>query len=59
MGSNLQESARGAVDIAKKFFPDVECKWGDAGLDDIIQDASIVAVLVVLAAQIQASLFFF
>lgn len=54
MASNLQESARGAVDIAKEFFPKVECKWGDAGIDDIIQDASINAVLVVLAAQFQA-----
>ncbi|KAL8474110.1 hypothetical protein ACS0TY_030107 [Phlomoides rotata] len=55
--SNLQESARGAVDIAKEFFPEVECKWGDAGIDDIIQDASINAVLVVLAAQFQAYLY--
>ncbi|KAL0437249.1 UNVERIFIED_CONTAM: hypothetical protein Sradi_0432800 [Sesamum radiatum] len=53
--SRTEESARGAVDIAKKFFPKVECKWGDAGLNEIIQDASIVAVLVVLAAQFQAS----
>ncbi|KAL8553096.1 hypothetical protein ACS0TY_001665 [Phlomoides rotata] len=44
------ESARGAVDIAKEFFPEVECKWCDAGIDDIIEDASINAVLVVLAA---------
>ncbi|KAI3461071.1 hypothetical protein Pfo_017734 [Paulownia fortunei] len=54
--SRTEESARGAVDIAKKFFPEVECKWGDAGLDEIIQDASIVAVLVVLAAQFQVDL---
>ncbi|KAL0461005.1 UNVERIFIED_CONTAM: hypothetical protein Slati_0727700 [Sesamum latifolium] len=53
--SRTEESARGAVDIAKKFFPKVECKWGDAGLNEIIQDSSIVAVLVVLAAQFQAS----
>ncbi|KAK4441499.1 hypothetical protein Salat_0484800 [Sesamum alatum] len=54
--SRTEESARGAVDIAEKFFPNVECKWGDAGLNDIIQDASIVAVLVVLAAQFQVDL---
>ncbi|XP_011090402.1 uncharacterized protein YMR315W isoform X2 [Sesamum indicum] len=54
--SRTEESARGAVDIAKKFFPRVECKWGDAGLNEIIQDASIVAVLVVLAAQFQVDL---
>lgn len=53
----MQESAKAAVEIAKKFFPDVECKWGEAGLDEIIQDASIIGVLVVLAANIQASLF--
>ncbi|KAL8489798.1 hypothetical protein ACS0TY_025615 [Phlomoides rotata] len=54
--SRTEESARGAVDIAKEFFPEVECKWGDAGIDDIIQDASINAVLVVLAAQFQVDL---
>ncbi|KAL0300157.1 UNVERIFIED_CONTAM: hypothetical protein Scaly_3057400 [Sesamum calycinum] len=53
--SRTEESARGAVDIAEKSFPEVECKWGDAGLNEIIEDASIVAVLVVLAAQFQAS----
>ncbi|KAK4408232.1 hypothetical protein Sango_0404200 [Sesamum angolense] len=52
--SRTEESARGAVDIAEKSFPEVECKWGDAGLNEIIEDASIVAVLVVLAAQFQA-----
>jgi predicted dehydrogenase len=54
--SRTEESARGAVDVAKKSFPEVECKWGDDGLDEIIQDASIVAVLVVLAAQFQVEL---
>lgn len=44
------------MEIAKKFFPDVECKWGEAGLDGIIQDASIIGVAVVLAGQIQANL---
>lgn len=44
------------MEIAKKFFPDVECKWGGAGLDGIIQDASIIGVAVVLAGQIQANL---
>ncbi|KAL3850079.1 hypothetical protein ACJIZ3_011961 [Penstemon smallii] len=54
--SRSEESARGAVEIARKFFPEVECKWGDAGLEEIIQDASIIAVLVVLAAQFQMDL---
>ncbi|KAL3850081.1 hypothetical protein ACJIZ3_011963 [Penstemon smallii] len=54
--SRTEESARGAVEIAKKHFPDVECKWGDAGLDDIIQDASIIGVAVVLAGQTQVDM---
>ncbi|CAL5352525.1 unnamed protein product [Camellia sinensis] len=51
--SRTEESARGAVEIARKFFPEVECKWGDTGLDEIIQNTSIVAVAVVLAGQTQ------
>ncbi|KAL8056831.1 hypothetical protein ABFX02_04G144600 [Erythranthe guttata] len=54
--SRTEESAKGAVEIAKEFFPEVECKWGDAGLDDVIEDSSIDAVLVVLAAQFQVDL---
>ncbi|KAH6756836.1 Rossmann-fold superfamily protein [Perilla frutescens var. hirtella] len=52
----LRESAINAVEIAKKSFPDVECKWGEAGLDEIIQDASIIGVAVVLAGQIQVDM---
>lgn len=51
--AGLQASAKAAVDIARKYFPTVECKWGDAGLDDIIQDNSILGVAVVLAGQAQ------
>ncbi|KAL7114850.1 hypothetical protein ACP275_04G147500 [Erythranthe tilingii] len=54
--SRTEESAKGAVEIGKEFFPEVECKWGDAGLDDIIEDSSIDAVLVVRAAQFQVDL---
>ncbi|RDX95601.1 hypothetical protein CR513_21848 [Mucuna pruriens] len=54
--SRTQESARAAVDIARKHFPDVECKWGDNGLDDIIKDGSITAVAVVLAGQTQVDI---
>ncbi|KAL7174047.1 hypothetical protein ACSBR2_033322 [Camellia fascicularis] len=54
--SRTEESARGAVDIARKFFPEVECKWGDTGLDEIIQNTSIVAVAVVLAGQTQVDM---
>lgn len=57
MASNagLQASAKGAAEIARKYFPTLECKWGDAGLDDIIQDNSILGVAVVLAGQVQVS----
>ncbi|XP_060196665.1 dehydrogenase FPY6 [Lycium barbarum] len=49
--SRSEESARSAVEIAQKHFPNVECKWGDAGLEDIIKDSSITGVAVVLAGQ--------
>lgn len=52
----MQESAQGAVEIAKKFFPNVECKWGETGLSELIDDASIIGVVVVLAGQTQVSL---
>lgn len=47
----LKESAKGAVEIARKHFPEVKCKWGDEGLNEIIQDSSIVGVAVVVAAE--------
>ncbi|KAK4371721.1 hypothetical protein RND71_007105 [Anisodus tanguticus] len=46
-----RESARSAVEVAQRHFPDVECKWGDAGLEEIIKDSSITGVAVVLAGQ--------
>ncbi|KAL9233631.1 hypothetical protein vseg_008602 [Gypsophila vaccaria] len=54
--SRSQESATIAVEIAEKSFPEVEAKWGDAGLDDIIKDSSVPRVAVVLAAQIQVDM---
>lgn len=54
--SRSKESARGAVEIARKVFPGVECKWGDTGLDEIIQDSSILGVAVVLAGQTQVDI---
>lgn len=53
----LKESAKGAVEIARKHFPEVKCKWGDEGLNEIIQDSSIVGVAVVVAGQTQVSFF--
>ncbi|GKA48662.1 NAD(P)-binding Rossmann-fold superfamily protein, partial [Tanacetum coccineum] len=54
--SRTKKSAREAVEIARKEFPNVECKWGDEGLDDIIRDVDIIAVAVVLAGQIQVDM---
>ncbi|XP_015571168.1 uncharacterized protein YMR315W isoform X2 [Ricinus communis] len=54
--SRSEESAQGAVEIARKHFPGVECKWGDEGLDEIIHDHSILAVAVVLAGQTQVDM---
>ncbi|KAL2940883.1 hypothetical protein RDABS01_029233 [Bienertia sinuspersici] len=54
--SRSEESARSAVELANKSFTEVECKWGDAGLDDIIKDSSVVGVAVVLAAQVQVDI---
>lgn len=52
-GFCLKESAKGAVEVARKHFPGVECKWGDEGLNEIIQDSSILGVAVVIAGQTQ------
>ncbi|GAB4856079.1 hypothetical protein Ancab_024719 [Ancistrocladus abbreviatus] len=54
--SRSEESARSAVAVAFKSFSKVEAKWGEAGLDDILKDASISGVAVVLAAQIQVEI---
>ncbi|XP_048325177.2 dehydrogenase FPY6 isoform X1 [Ziziphus jujuba] len=51
--SRSEESARGAVEVAQKSFPGVECKWGDKGLDEILEDDSILGVAVALAGQAQ------
>ncbi|OMO72296.1 hypothetical protein CCACVL1_17866 [Corchorus capsularis] len=54
--SRTEESSRAAVEIAKQHFPGVESKWGEQGLNDIIQDASLLAVAVVLASQAQVDI---
>ncbi|QCE09151.1 hypothetical protein DEO72_LG10g370 [Vigna unguiculata] len=51
--SRSQGSATAAVEIAGEHFAGVECKWGDSGLEEIIQDGSIDAVAIVLAGQNQ------
>lgn len=55
----VQESAEEAVGVARKHFPQVEAKWGESGLDEIILDASILGVAVVLAGQTQVSSLFY
>ncbi|CAI0412306.1 unnamed protein product [Linum tenue] len=52
----FQESARAAVEIARRHFPDVECKWGDKGLNEILNDESIIGAAVVLAGQTQVEM---
>ena len=47
------------MEVASRSFPDVDCKWGEAGFDDIIKDSSVVGVAIVLAAQIQVFLILF
>eukprot|EP00268_Persea_americana_P036995 TRINITY_DN3656_c0_g1_i8.p1 TRINITY_DN3656_c0_g1~~TRINITY_DN3656_c0_g1_i8.p1 ORF type:complete len:357 (+),score=67.07 TRINITY_DN3656_c0_g1_i8:133-1203(+) len=54
--SRSEGSAKAAAELARDFSPEIECKWGDAGLDDIIQDNSIHGVAVVLAGQTQVDI---
>uniref|UniRef100_A0A1J3H032 Glucose--fructose oxidoreductase n=1 Tax=Noccaea caerulescens TaxID=107243 RepID=A0A1J3H032_NOCCA len=54
--SRTEESAKGAVEKARKHFPQVKCKWGDEGLNEIIQDSSILGVAVVVAGQTQVEM---
>ncbi|XP_078443336.1 NAD(P)-binding Rossmann-fold superfamily protein isoform X2 [Wolffia australiana] len=51
--SRSEESARAAAELVRDFAPEVDCKWGDEGLEYIAQDPSIHGVAVVLAGQIQ------
>lgn len=51
----LQEAAKAAAELARDFAPDIECIWGDAGLEEIMGDSSIMGVAVVLAGQVQVS----
>ncbi|KAF7058445.1 hypothetical protein CFC21_065507 [Triticum aestivum] len=54
--SRTQESAEAAAELARDFAPGIECKWGDAGLEEIMGDPSILGVAVVLAGQVQVEL---
>ncbi|KAG0495766.1 hypothetical protein HPP92_000457 [Vanilla planifolia] len=52
----MEDSAKAAADLARDFSLDVEYKFGDLGLDDIIKDDSIQAVAIVLAGQVQVDM---
>ncbi|KAJ9540425.1 hypothetical protein OSB04_026931 [Centaurea solstitialis] len=54
--SRTEKSAKEATEIARKVFPNVECKWGDDGIDEIIRDSDVVAVAVVLSGQVQVDM---
>ncbi|CAN6181788.1 unnamed protein product [Urochloa humidicola] len=54
--SRTEESAKAAAELARDFAPEIECKWGDAGLEEIMGDSSIMGVAVVLAGQVQVEL---
>ncbi|KAK9220872.1 hypothetical protein WN944_009296 [Citrus x changshan-huyou] len=54
--SRSEESAKSAAEVARKHFADVECVWGDNGLEQIIKDDSILGVAVVLAGQAQSDM---
>lgn len=51
--SGYQDGAKKALQLAKSYAPNAEAKWGQEGLESILQDKSIHAVAVVLPAQHQ------
>uniref|UniRef100_A0A0E0EQ70 Gfo/Idh/MocA-like oxidoreductase N-terminal domain-containing protein n=1 Tax=Oryza meridionalis TaxID=40149 RepID=A0A0E0EQ70_9ORYZ len=54
--SRTKESAEAAAELTRDFAPEIQPRWGDAGLEEIMGDASISAVAVVLAGQVQVEL---
>ncbi|XP_024378012.1 dehydrogenase FPY6 isoform X2 [Physcomitrium patens] len=51
--SRSEDGAKKALQLAKSYAPNAEAKWGQEGLESILQDKSIHAVAVVLPAQHQ------
>ncbi|KAH7684330.1 putative oxidoreductase protein, partial [Dioscorea alata] len=45
------EASRVLVELARDFAPQVECKWGEDGLNDIMSDDLIIGVAVVVSGQ--------
>ncbi|XP_057819008.1 dehydrogenase FPY6 isoform X1 [Cryptomeria japonica] len=54
--SRSEKSAKVAAALALDFSPNIDIKWGEAGLNEIIQDKSIHGVAVVLAGQAQVEI---
>lgn len=54
--SRTEDSAKAAAELARDFSPNIEFKWDDTGLEDIIQDDSIHGVAIVLAGQVQVDM---
>lgn len=54
--SRSEDGAKKALLSARSYAPNVEAKWGQEGLEAILQDKSIQAVAIVLPAQHQVSL---
>ncbi|KAM0932361.1 putative gfo/Idh/MocA-like oxidoreductase, NAD(P)-binding domain superfamily [Dioscorea sansibarensis] len=46
-----EEAASALVELARDFAPQVECKWGEEGLNEIISDDLIIGVAIVVAGQ--------
>ncbi|XP_024533883.1 uncharacterized protein YMR315W [Selaginella moellendorffii] len=51
--SRSQESAERSVSLIKDCVPGVQAKWGQQGLDDILNDDTILGVAIVLQPQVQ------
>lgn len=54
--SRSEDGAKKALLSARSYAPNVEAKWGQEGLEAILQDKSIQAVAIVLPAQHQLEL---
>ncbi|KAG0607402.1 hypothetical protein M758_8G025200, partial [Ceratodon purpureus] len=51
--SRSEDAAKKALQLVKSYAPNAEAKWGQEGLDSVLQDKAIHAVAVVLPAQYQ------
>ncbi|KAG0574587.1 hypothetical protein KC19_VG274200 [Ceratodon purpureus] len=51
--SRSEDAAKKALQLVNSYAPNAEAKWGQEGLDSVLQDKAIHAVAVVLPAQYQ------